>query len=322
MKPLISIIVPVYNVEKYLSRCIDSILSQTFFDFEILLIDDGSTDGSPIICDKYSNKDSRVRVFHKKNGGVSSARNLGLEYALGEWITFVDSDDWIDNNMYTLLYEEAISSNADIVLCDFYVYYSKNRIELNKAISTDCSKNDIIRKYILSFTSLCNMLVHRSLYDKTKLRIPLNIINCEDFWLTVQLFYYAKKVSSIHIPLYYYNRENENSILNNFDANKAQSEINAYLNIISFFREKNILDLYNKEISWRILKCKQDLVLNPKTHKLFLELYPVSHKYILSCPESFCNNKIKILMWMLANKMRFLVTFVCKIRTLLGRVSS
>lgn len=322
MKPLISIIVPVYNVEKYLSRCIDSILSQTFFDFEILLIDDGSTDGSPIICDKYANKDSRVRVFHKKNGGVSSARNMGLEYALGEWITFVDSDDWIDNNMYTLLYEETISSNADIVLCDFYVYYSKNRIELNKAISTDCSKNDIIRKYILSFTSLCNMLVHRSLYDKIKLRIPLNLINCEDFWLTVQLFYYAKKVSSIHIPLYYYNRENENSILNNFDANKAQSEINAYLNIISFFRGKNILDLYNKEISWRILKCKQDLVLNPKTHKRFLELYPVSHKYILSCPESFCNKKIKILMWMLANKMRFLVIFVCKIRTLLGRVSS
>lgn len=319
MKPLISIIVPVYNVEKYLSRCIDSILSQTFFDFEILLIDDGSTDGSPIICDKYSNKDSRVRVFHKKNGGVSSARNLGLEYALGEWITFVDSDDWIDNNMYTLLYEEAISSNADIVLCDFYVYYSKNRIELNKAISTDCSKNDIIRKYILSFTSLCNMLVRRSLYDKSSLRIPQQLTVCEDFWLSIQLLFYAKKISSVHLPLYYYNRENVNSILNNHNNLRFISEINAYLDVIDFFKRQNILDLYHKEISWRILKCKQDLVLDINSHKQFLELYPDSHKYILSCPNSFCNMKIKILMWMLVHNMRIFVVLFCKVRCLKGR---
>ena len=94
--PKITVIVPVYNTEKYLRRCVDSILAQTFTDFELLLIDDGSTDGSGAICDEYAKKDSRVRVFHKEIGGVSSARNLGLDKAYGEWISFVDSDDWID----------------------------------------------------------------------------------------------------------------------------------------------------------------------------------------------------------------------------------
>ena len=93
--PKISVIVPVYNAEKYLHRCIDSILSQTFTDFELLLIDDGSKDGSGAICDEYAAKDNRVRVFHKENGGVSSARNLGLDNACGEWVTFVDADDYV-----------------------------------------------------------------------------------------------------------------------------------------------------------------------------------------------------------------------------------
>ena len=93
--PKISVIAPVYNVEKYLPRCIDSILAQTFTDFELLLIDDGSKDHSREICDEYAKKDSRIRVFHKENGGVSSARNLGLDNVKGEWITFVDSDDYL-----------------------------------------------------------------------------------------------------------------------------------------------------------------------------------------------------------------------------------
>lgn len=96
MNPKISVIVPVYNVEKFLRRCIDSILAQTFTDFELLLIDDGSKDKSGEICDEYAAKDARIRVFHKQNGGVSSARNLGIDKAQGEWVYFVDSDDWIE----------------------------------------------------------------------------------------------------------------------------------------------------------------------------------------------------------------------------------
>ena len=109
----ISVIVPIYNAGKYLSRCIDSILSSTFTDFELLLINDGSKDNSAFICNDYAIKDSRIRVFHKKNGGVSSARNLGLDNARGEWVTFVDSDDWIEK---TALYNILEKDDADIIV--------------------------------------------------------------------------------------------------------------------------------------------------------------------------------------------------------------
>ena len=96
MHPKISIIIPIYKVEKYIRECLDSILNQTFTDWEALLIDDGSPDNSGVICDEYAAKDNRFKVFHKENGGVSSARNLGLEKATGEWVTFIDADDWIE----------------------------------------------------------------------------------------------------------------------------------------------------------------------------------------------------------------------------------
>ena len=117
----VSIIIPVYNTEQYLSRCIDSILGQSFTDFELLLIDDGSTDGSAKICDAYAEKDSRIRVLHKENGGVSSARNLGLNEAKGEWVVFVDSDDWISDNCIKVLTEPLRNKEFDIVVGDYRI---------------------------------------------------------------------------------------------------------------------------------------------------------------------------------------------------------
>ncbi len=125
--PLISVIVPVFNVEKYLNRCIDSILSQTYRHLEILLIDDGSNDSSPQICDEYSKKDKRVRTIHKKNGGVSSARNAGLDVASGQFISFIDADDFISNDMYKELIEVYNAHHYDLVKC-FYDYYINDTI--------------------------------------------------------------------------------------------------------------------------------------------------------------------------------------------------
>ena len=114
MQPKISVIVPVYKAEKYLHRCVDSILSQTFTDFELILVNDGSPDNCGAICDEYAQKDNRVRVFHKENGGVSSARNLGLDNAKGEWITFVDSDDWLKPGCLEQLTNKL---DADMIKC-------------------------------------------------------------------------------------------------------------------------------------------------------------------------------------------------------------
>lgn len=126
--PILSIIVPVYNVEQYLSRCIDSILSQSFTDFELLLVDDGSTDGSGSICDTYAEKDARIRVFHKDNGGVSSARNVGLDNAKGEWIYFMDSDDELKANGLKIM-ADCISDDVDMVLAGFEEYYEDGNLK-------------------------------------------------------------------------------------------------------------------------------------------------------------------------------------------------
>ena len=114
---LISLIVPVYNVSNYLRKCIDSIISQTYTSLEIILVDDGSTDDSGNICDYYSKCDSRIKVIHKKNGGLSDARNTGIEYATGLYIGFIDSDDYIDNHMIEFLYNACIKENAQISIC-------------------------------------------------------------------------------------------------------------------------------------------------------------------------------------------------------------
>ena len=124
-KNLISVIVPVYNVELLLDRCVSSITNQTFTNLEIILVDDGSTDGSGMICDLWSDKDTRVKVIHKKNGGLASARNAGLVLASGNYISFVDSDDWISPEMLRILYEKINLNNADIAVCNYYVAKSE-----------------------------------------------------------------------------------------------------------------------------------------------------------------------------------------------------
>ena len=116
--PQISVIVPVYKVEPYLDRCVKSVLNQTFSDFELILVDDGSPDECPRLCDEWATKDNRIQVIHKENGGLSDARNVGFEASTGEWITFVDSDDWLDATMYEIMLKHAANCAAQAVICD------------------------------------------------------------------------------------------------------------------------------------------------------------------------------------------------------------
>ena len=157
--PLISIIVPVYNVKDYVEKCLDSICGQTYKNLEIVVVDDGSTDGSGEICDTYAQKDPRVKVIHRENRGVSAVRNEGLDIALGEYIGFVDGDDWIDSDMYEFLYELLIVNEADISVCSHYIEkpgkrkikYASDKV-LN-LIPRDAIrllvKDDIVRNYLV-----------------------------------------------------------------------------------------------------------------------------------------------------------------------------
>lgn len=180
-KPLISIIVPVYNVEKYLSKCLDSILAQTFTDFEVIAVDDGSPDNCGKILDEYAQKDERIKVIHKENGGVSSARNAGLDAAQGEYIGFVDPDDTIFPDMYEHLYSEAKSGDYDIVQCGCTKVNSAGDVidhlvsGLNKEYtSTDDMLCDFFKLVIIN--SVCNKIFSREVVCDTRFILDLHVL--------------------------------------------------------------------------------------------------------------------------------------------------
>ncbi len=135
--PKVSIIVPIYNVEKYLDRCIQSLVNQTLNDIEIILVDDGSPDNCPSMCDEYAQKDNRIKVIHKQNAGLGYARNSGLEIATGKYVAFVDSDDYVDTSMYEALYKRAETINVDVVYCGFNTEVSKNKWRESKEVNKD-----------------------------------------------------------------------------------------------------------------------------------------------------------------------------------------
>lgn len=197
MQPKISVIVPVYKAEKYLHRCVDSILAQTFTDFELLLINDGSPDNSGAICNEYATKDSRVRVFHKENGGVSSARNLGLDNAKGEWVTFCDSDDYVTPD-WLAAYEIAINKNVDIAIQGI-CYINESKIQ-PKEISPQTSYTiNGKRKLIIEQTNQCILcyvvvkLFRKDIIDKYNLFFNEEIALWEDAVFVAQ---YLEHVNS------------------------------------------------------------------------------------------------------------------------------
>ena len=208
---LISIIVPVYNVEKYLKRCIDSIILQKYKNIEILLIDDGSTDDSGKICDEYATKDSRIRVFHKKNGGLSSARNYGIRESCGKYISFVDSDDYIDENMLFDMYSIATNKKSKIVSCSFkFVYDNGKEITKQNPISekkynfSDSIKE--MNKFDLFDMSVCTKLFYKELFADIK--FPEGKLS-EDYFVMYKLLEKGNGLYFVSKPYYnYFQRTN------------------------------------------------------------------------------------------------------------------
>ena len=205
----LSIIVPVYNAEEFIKKCVDSILDQTFKDFELILVDDGSKDSSSNICDEYAQKDSRVKVIHKENAGVSSARNSGIELAQGEYLGFVDSDDWIDNNMFESLINEAEKNNTDIVMCDASTVYSNGREE--KDTITKLAKSSVINKVGFTSELLMEMagaawrcIYKSSLIKENKIVFPQGIKLSEDRIFNIYAMGLSNNIS--YIKKSYYNR--------------------------------------------------------------------------------------------------------------------
>lgn len=206
MRPEISVIVPVYKVEKYLHRCVDSILNQTFRDFELILVDDGSPDNCGAICDEYAEKDNRIRVIHKKNGGVSSARNAGIDWAFtnskSRWLTFVDSDDWVHPQYFDLLMLAAKTCDKDIAVTGFQQIHGNEEIIASGEGSFCCWKPE---DYYVEQT-VNAVVAWGKLYRKDcfrEIRYPVGKIH-EDEFVTYRVLFRQDQIVVIDIPLYYY----------------------------------------------------------------------------------------------------------------------
>lgn len=225
--PKISIIVPVYKAEPYLHRCVDSILAQTFTDWELILVDDGSPDQSGKICDEYAKKDQRVKVIHKVNGGVSSARQKGLDEARGEYTIHADPDDWAEPNMLEELYNEASKKEADMVMCDFICEYKSGGVICKQEIKSSHA-DDILKKMFAQqlHGSCCNKLIRRECYYKYNIRFPKNIIRWEDLYVVCSLLMHPIRVAYLPKAFYHYDLIiNNNSIVRKVTKQGLDSQI-------------------------------------------------------------------------------------------------
>lgn len=260
VNPKISIIVPIYKVEQYLSRCIDSILNQTFQEFELILVNDGSPDNCGQICETYALKDERIKVIHKENGGLSDARNAGLDICSGEYIGFIDSDDFIHPRMYERLYNVLRKSEALIAQCDFQ--YFKNIEEISKnAVTNEFKIYDykeaiagLIDNHLL-VANVWNKLYHKSLFGN--IRFPKGKIH-EDEYVTYKLFYYAKKIARVEDKLYFY-YNNSNGIMKNLNIEHKIHWIQAIEERGSFLKahqEDHLYDKSNISLFFNLLKTR------------------------------------------------------------------
>ena len=266
---MISVIVPIYNSEKHLNKCVDSILNQTYKDLEIILIDDGSTDNSPKICDEYAKNDNRIKVIHKENGGLSSARNAGLKIATGEYITFVDSDDYIDVTMYEKMHASIKKPNADICMCGSKTV-DKNCKEIARDIlPDDClfTGEDIILNFVIKLkTAVWNKLFR---YEIVKnIHFPPGRVHGEDLVFLSMFLDKTTTMSTVSDACYFYFKR-QNSITT------------------SRFSERAFDEIYCKDIS------RENFVNTfPEYSQLFL-VWPfkarmnILRKIITTCPEKY-----------------------------------
>lgn len=277
MSELISVIIPVYNVEPFLRRCVDSIIGQTYSSLEIILVNDGSPDNCGDICDEYAQKDSRVRVIHKENGGLSDARNAGIEKANGEFITFVDSDDWIDHKFIEKLYELAKGSNSEIVVCDFFRTSNEEINPENYLIELHGFSNiealeQLYGKFYVQLVIACAKLFDSRLFEK--IRFPKGRLH-EDEFVTYKLLHKAKKITLTTEQLYYY-WQREDSIMGRATLNlkNVLDSIDALEERIAYFEGIHQIALRDKTIKRCFLfykKINDDLKLfaNHEDQRLF-----------------------------------------------------
>lgn len=317
----ISILVPVYNVEKYISKCIKSILEQSFKNFELILVNDGSTDKSLDICKKFELIDSRIRIINKKNGGLSSARNTGIENAKGKYIIFIDGDDYIHYQMIELLYKGATICNADISMCDFLKVKEDQTINMkdlnykhndNIIYSSQEALNKLYTSENVKFIIACNKLYKKSLFNN--LRYDIGKIH-EDEFIIHKLLFKSKKICYIPKKLYYYLQHDKSITNTSFNIGRLDY-LDALSERIRFFDKNNMHELVNlsayeycKIFFKYYFKCKNEVQGSKKILIKKKLIFITNLKYTLGL-KYFCT-KEKIL-WIIFSLNSRLYEYICR----------
>ena len=266
-EPLVSIIVPVYKVEPYLRRCLDSIVNQTYSNLEIILIDDGSPDNCPKICDEYSIKDNRVVVIHKGNGGLSDARNVGLDICKGDYILFVDSDDWIANTCVEIMLDTAINNDVDIVISNFIKTQDLFDIDLSNCTITSTkllNPIDAVKglwsEHSTAFTTVWGVLYAKKILENQ--RFPKGLIH-EDLFTSYKFLYQSPKTAFIDLPLYCYFQRSD-SITKEYTHPFNKKILPRYERYVYFKNncESDIVALCLTTLCWEFIAAFVDANLN------------------------------------------------------------
>lgn len=247
----VSVIIPVYNGEKYIRACLESVLKQTLQEIEIIVINDGSTDSTQEILENYQKQyNDKIKIVKKENEGQGEARNVGIDLSQGEFLTFVDADDEIEPNMLQNMYELLKKEEADVVICDYYEIYEKNRV-LKKAIPQ--RQNDIKRDYIVSVAGPCNKLIRTEILTKKKLHF-IQTGAYEDLSIIPLIGLYANKIVYLEEPLYnYYIRQGSTMRQNNFN-NKLLSIYEVLEYLTKEFEKSGLLEKYEEELEFIYIK--------------------------------------------------------------------
>lgn len=323
---LVSIVVPIYNVEQYLEKCVESICRQTYENLEIILVNDGSPDQCGQMCEEYAKKDNRIKVIHKKNGGLSDARNSGVKLATGKYLLFVDSDDYIAKDLVEKTVTVAEKNNCDMVLYDYY-YVEPDNVEIR---STIVPANKVIsleqeHTLLLAATSACAKLFNREFYVKANCPFPQGIY-FEDLATTSIFFMRAKRVYYLKEPLYYYiNRENSIMTGKNFEKS-SHDKLVALEHILSAYKKEGKYEEYRQELEYLVFANEyfepskvlalagEDGEYLENYRKYMYETFPDIHnnKYVKNM-----GKKDKIHLWILDHKQYWMMRLLSKARKMI-----
>lgn len=307
MKPKVSVIIAVYNCEKYIEVCVRSLFNQTLSDIEYIFVNDATPDNSVtiinMVMNEFPERKSSIKFIHlKENGGVSNARQIGICNATGEYIIHADSDDWIDKEMYERLYNKAKETNADIVGCNFKHEYTNYQYEFQQQYAENKEEN--IRRLItgLIFPSLCTSLSRRSLIEDYGISFPIGLNMGEDLFFNLQLYLHSQKIVSIDWAPYHY-RHTEDSSCVQRTRKSIYSDIAIAGMIEKIMREQNLYKKYSYDIDYRKFYSKLPLIrdLDKKDYHEWLSIYPETNKHIWQYKQLSWKQKIEL--WFAANNM-------------------